>query len=671
MNTKTLITPIILERFLDSYSDDEYQTAWNKLKAFWKEFGNDPRLHQESAFDAEWIDEIFCGVLGYPKNLKGREYWIVNGAGRKEERLDGLFYEKDKQTVKMIIELKSLDTPDLFKKKGALSPVTQGAKYLFQIQSSEMTVVSNFDDFIIFTRKEALRQSWSLKNINYDEFQEFYLVMSYNSVYKNLTQLMIEQTTTEEKIIDDNFYSLVYSIHKSLHNCIKNPAHANDLFNKFLAMAIFEDSSDLPGELIKTVYHRKMDFDQNVKSHWEVFKLFFQKMKNHKGSREYLGINENISRLNVWQDTSYLGRNMIPKAILDMVLKMSEYNLKSVPLDVLFYSIAERIYDKTSNCVYFADDDSHESGFRFYSTFLQQNDFTSPEIHLSFANGKSNNIKHHLIDLYNQISKIQIVASEITDRMLVTDTMYVGENPWFVIVDIDAISDPQATPIKRFLKYIKTIDIKHVDHDKNVVSYALLSMDAIDTGSITINNDNETYLIQKNQIDDRIVILTLKDREWLEKYNAGAKRLFDIAKVVPEQEANISFDMSDCEVLEKDEAGNWIVEYEWLHDILGESKRIYIKSDFPDLFVMLDSKDFENQLKFQNMKNLDKAVISFHLMGEEFLSIARKKKQIQDNIRLYEFKIDNLKEKDAPEAEIIKVEMILETLYGQVKELSV
>ena len=48
-------------------------------------------------------------------------------------------------------------------------------------------------------------------------------------------------------------------------------------------------------------------------------------------------------------------------------------------------------------------------------------------------------------------------------------------------------------------------------------------------------------------------------------------------------------------ILEKDEIGNWVTEE------LFDTEKVYIKSDFPDLAIILDSIDFSKHLKFQNI----------------------------------------------------------------------
>src|SRR5574343_251277 len=96
---KTLISSLILERFIDNYTEVEYETAWKKLQTFIADRDDNPDWYNESKFDAEWLDAMFCGVLGYPKKLKSREYWTINGAGKKEERVDGVMYHNDGKHV--------------------------------------------------------------------------------------------------------------------------------------------------------------------------------------------------------------------------------------------------------------------------------------------------------------------------------------------------------------------------------------------------------------------------------------------------------------------------------------------------------------------------------------------------------------------------------------------
>ncbi len=655
-NKKTLISSMVLERFIDNYSETEYQTAWEKLQKFLTDNKDNPDLYRESAFDAEWLNEVFCNILGYPKKLKSREYWTVNGAGKKEERIDGVFYNQDGESVKMVIELKALDTPDLFKKDGKLSPITQGAKYLFQTPKSELAVVSNFDDVVVFDRKEEFRQSWSLFEMTFDQFKEFYLVLSFNSFYGNLTELMIDQSEESDKDVDEDFYSLVVSIHKSLHNKLKTE-YASDLFNKFLAMAILEDCSKLPPMLIKTVFNRKTDFDHSLKSHWDVFTTFFQSMKKSKASREYLNINEEISALPIWDDISYLGRIKVPKSILDQVVSLSEYNLKSVPLDRLFFNIAKKIYNPYDG-ISFWDDGGDVKQFEFYSKLLS-NEYKPVDICLGFACGLVDNVDDPLINLYNQLSPVKVVEGGDLKKFSI-DPEFV-DDVWYNIVEREDLTDENT--VKQILGYLDFVGMMDIDGD----DYALLRLCNLPKESFDIEADGVTTSIQRASVNTKIRVLNAEEKAWLDTYNKGSKPFSEFGAVVKSHDADFKFNMTSGRITERDEFGNWRVEEE-----LYESNAIelYIKSKSADLKLIISSADFLQYIDYSDLITLDNARVSSKLLSDEFLTMAKSLKQLKEHIGLYEYKLQKLINDHADEVEIFRLERHLDELYEKERGFS-
>jgi hypothetical protein len=659
-NNKTLITELVLNKFIDNYSETEYSDAWNKLQTFRNEYKNDKRLYSESTFDAEWIDEIFCEILGYPKKLKSRESWTTNGAGKKEERIDGVFYANDKKTIKVVIELKALDTPDLFKKSGKLSPITQGAKYLFQTSNSELAVVSNFDSFVVFNRKEEFRQSWSIFNMSYDDFKEFYLVMSYNSFYGNLTKLMIAQSGETEKEIDEDFYLIASSIYKSIHNQIK-PAYADDLFNKFLAMAYLEDCSKLPPLLIKTIYNRKNDFDQNLKSHWNVFSLFFQTMKNNKNSRENLHISDEIAKLPVWQDISYLGRVKIPKSIIDQVVLLSEYNLKSTNLNKLFFSLTKKIFNPYHG-VDFYDwvDENKQDQYSFYKKIIQEK-YCPLNLCTSFLIGETNDINHPLIELFNQLSLEKIVSSSKTDYFSMEYNKVFNYSKWFSIIEKADLEDEDV--IKHIMPHIDNMQLIDIDEK----AYVLLGFNSTKSKSIHIDNYGDCFAIVKSEITDKIKILNVDEKIWLQNYNTNSVKFGEYGVVVDNpSDADLLYNPYLHEVYKKDEFGSFQHNTEYYE---SEQNGIFIKSTNDNLQYLLSSADFKKYLNLTNSKSLNSTVFSQKMVSDEFINLEKSKYEIKDKINLYEFKLDKLKKTSLnttkDELELVRIEMMLDSLYNE------
>lgn len=652
--TNDLVNNTVLERFLENYSEEKYQTAWEKLQQFKKDFGNDKRLFVESSFDSEWIDEIFCNVLGYSKKQKSREYWITNGNGKQEERIDGIFYDNDLKTVKMVIELKALNTPNLFKKSGSLSPITQGAKYLFQTPESEIAVVSNFNDIVIFTRKEKYRQHWKLFEMSYDRFKEFYLILCSESFFGGLTKLMIEQSTESEKDIDDEFFTLAASIHRSLFNKMKSE-YASDLFNKFIALAILEDDSRLPAGLIKTIYSRKTDFDQNLKSHWDVYKFFFQSMKNNKASREYLNIQNSISSLPIWQNISYLGRVSVSKSILDQVVALSNYNLKSMPLDRFFYTLSKKLLNPFDGVTLFSNlelSETHNS-FNFYKKYLE-NGLTPLDECLAFTCGRFYDLNSPLVNLYNQLSTKKIELAKNPIFTISYDSS--GFEEWRTIIDRVDLEDSNI--VKNILKYLTSVTLLEQDE----MNYAVLKFDSEPDKTFLIDGDE----IKKSEIKDKIIILTEDEKIKIQDYERVMQPLKKYLNIVDEKYADSYYNPDTCEVVERDSIGNWLESksYETY------TAKVFFKKIFNDIDLILVSKQFQEYLRLKGIDNIDDNTnISQILFSDYMLKPYKELKELRSTIMIYNHALQKLQNDNASELEIMKLEMQLDKFYAQEREL--
>ncbi|HID03346.1 MAG TPA: hypothetical protein EYP18_09085 [Desulfobacterales bacterium] len=232
--------------------------------------------------------------------------------------------------------------------------------------------------------------------MNYEEFKEFYLILSANSYWNGLTQMMIKQTTEQDKEIDNDFYLKIKALYRILKNTMKEE-YAKDLFNKFLALAILEDNGNLPANLINSIHNKKNDLLYKGGTHWKIWSDFFKSLKKLKPGKDLMGIDPAIAKLDVWQDTSYLGRVKVEKSTLDLVVEISKYDLFSIPLQKLFYNIALQI-ESTFETIDF-------DNFDYYSELLNANDYTGCDQTLSFIILKTYDENMPLIKLFNQISK--------------------------------------------------------------------------------------------------------------------------------------------------------------------------------------------------------------------------------------------------------------------------
>ena len=173
---RTLISSNVLNKFIDTIPESEYKSAWEKIEDYRSE-ANLIKSKSETTFQSEFLAKIFDDVLGYKTsakhNLKSSNLLVEHKNPNNGEKTDGVIIDSDGE-VKVVIELKSIkDTSATALRNkirgGAVgkTPMQQAAVYLFQFPKSELAIVSNFDTVIVFNRKEAYTQEWSLFDMDY------------------------------------------------------------------------------------------------------------------------------------------------------------------------------------------------------------------------------------------------------------------------------------------------------------------------------------------------------------------------------------------------------------------------------------------------------------------------------------------------------------------------
>ena len=662
---RTLISSNILNKFIDTIPESEYKSAWEKITDYRSE-ANLIKSKSETTFQSEFLAKIFDDVLGYKTsakhNLKSSNLLVEHKNPNNGEKTDGVIIDSDGE-VKVVIELKSIkDTSAAALRNkirgGAVgkTPMQQAAVYLFQFPKSELAIVSNFDTVIVFNRKEAYTQEWSLFDMDYNEFKEFYLILNTNSFFNGLTNMMIMQSAEADKPIDQSFFIKVASLHKILHNKYKT-AYASDLFNKFLGMAILEDCGKLPINLINTIHSRKDDFDHSD-SYWGVWTKFFQAMKKYEIGREYLGIDSSIAKMELWQDISYLGRIKVAKSTLDLVVEISKYDLFSIPVNRLFFTISYWINNPYQGVFNYSDEkDDNKFLFEFYSEYLKNNNNTPADLCLTFTCDRY--FKYHpLISLYEQVTSNKMAQGD-NENLFTLNTGYKPEKEILSLIDKEDLENPEQ--VSEFIKNLSEIKLVKIE-DRD---YAIIKLINEKTNTFSIVNDEEKYDVDKKSLNGKIILLTEDDKEWLRAYESEAVALETLATITNEKNANLCFDVDNVKASTRDELGNW---YDSKNDIF-ENKKIYLTTKFMDLGIILVSSMFLKYLRLREPKNFSKALISKHLLSEDFLSKARELNAIRETINLYEDKLASLKMADASETSIIKIEMQLDKFYEQETEL--
>ena len=664
---KMLISSNIINKFKNCVSDEEYKTGWKKLQAY-QEQAELIRSYKETEFQSEFLSTIFGDILGYiprTKSIKEANLIVEKKIEEGQKFIDGAIIGKDGRS-RIVIELKDTKSIDLLKSKGgkgglhSLAPIQQASIYLFSEPLADLAVVSNFDNLIIFDKKEKYRQEFSLFDMNFEEFQEFYLILCSKNYWSGLTQMMVKQSTEQEKGIDDEFFIKVKTLNEILKNTMKEE-NANDLFNKFLALAILEDNGRLPTNLINSIHSMKDDFTHSH-NHWGVWSEFFRSMKKHKPGKELMGIDPSITALDIWQDVSYLGRTKVKKSTLDLVVEISKYDLFSIPMQKLFYQIAVKI-DSPYDTVL------AEDPFEFYSELLSDDKFTGCDQAASFVTLKTYDDNKPLIKLFNQISENKVTTKKDGVKFAIAPQPEMDDY-WIVIDRSDLDEVNTVSLIKEKGLALKLYESK-VEPNYNFVLVNLTSFGLDKKASEDIPlyiefNENKIELDRK-KIKDRIIILTEEEQKWLNENVSDSKPLKQYATMAKEKDADLRFNLDTKVVSRKDsETGRWEVVNDF---VLDEENFLYLKVKNDDVLYFLESSDFS---KIMELVSWDKTTfldlpVPDKLTKKSWLSKAKEYRKLKETIRLYEFKLEKQQEKGA-ELEILKTEEILDSLYEEQSE---
>lgn len=671
---KMLINSSILNKFKDTISEDDYKNGWDKLQSYQAE-ATLIKDKSETTFQSEFLSKIFDNILGYKSSsnhsLKETNLLVEHKNPNSGEKTDGVVVDKYGE-VTMVIELKSVkDTKgtDLVTKKRGGSdgktPLQQAAVYLFQFPKSTLAVVSNFDTVIIFDRKEAYRQEYSLFTMDFDEFKEFYLILSANSFFGGLTMLMIRQSEKEEKSIDDDFFIKIKNLKKILKNTMKDTT-ADDLFNKFLALAILEDNGTLPTNLINTIHNMKDDFT-HTHNHWGVWVEFFKSLKNHKPGKELMGIDPSNSSMEVWQDISYFGKTKIQKSTLDLVVELSKYDLFSIPLQELFFRMAVEI-DSPYHTVF-----SEIEPYKFYSELLKKDNKYGCDQAASFITLKTCNDTYPLIKLFNQVSQNRVMLDTNGDGFAIAPVSDCDD--YWTLVNLSDLDDIDTVNLIKQ----RAISIQLFEPEiQSNYSYVLVYLsffgfgkNAADDIPLYINYGTDSYPLDRKTIKTKIKLLNTAEQKWLDERMVNCKYFSDFVEITDEENADFrfSFDTQTFATFNKI-VGIWEDIYGFDFDY-ENAKYIYFKATYKDLYYIIKSNEFSRVLDLidYDETTIINLPIFAELTTEKWLDNAKNYDKLTNEIKLYENKQTKLEASGGHKLELLEIEDLLDKLYEKQRNM--
>jgi len=331
----TIFQKSVIKRHLDNLDKEQVEKAYQKFRENYSpaKIEEIKKLKEEEYQDG-FLRDIFVDVFEYilkpDSNYNLAREFKNHGDGKKA---DGAILKNEKAVA--IIELKSTKTKDL------KSITEQAFNYKNNQPECKYVITSNFQKLRFYIDYAHEYEEFDLFNLQKEDFELLYLLLSANSIFSDLPLKLKEETKFHEQQVSDKLYK-DYSIFKRklFENLIKhNPDNDKlTLFNKsqklldrFLFILFAEDSGLLPPNSISRIidtFHKLTELDA-YKPIYDIYKQYFGYMNiGRKGKTNA----DNIPAYNggLFYTDEILDNLKIDDSILiDDLLKLSEYDFNT------------------------------------------------------------------------------------------------------------------------------------------------------------------------------------------------------------------------------------------------------------------------------------------------------------------------------------------------------
>jgi len=404
---KTLIDERVIDIYKKKMNELECKEKFKLLQEYQKN-QETIKTFNEITFQSAFLQKIFVDILGFThrgNDISNANLLLEYKNPNSGEKVDAVLLDADKN-VKVVIELKSLKSPytDLIKKKrDGVTPLQQANKYLFQIENAEIGILSNFNDIIIFTKKEAFRQEFKLFDMQYDEFKEFYLLLKKS----NIDNMLICNLENKSNLIDTQLDQAFYEKMVTLYNILKMNVperFIDDLFLKFLSLLILEDRFEIDDKNIKSV-NKVNETHLKKRTHWDSWKEWFRILKK-----------DNKLNYVIFKNQSYFNLVKIPKKFFNLLENIAEYDLVSDDLDRMFFKLSENLYKETLIL------EDLDDVFEIYKGCGMVTDCRS----IAFATKKSITMNDIWLNTYNELSTDDVEIQFTTSDKLISNRYIAG-----------------------------------------------------------------------------------------------------------------------------------------------------------------------------------------------------------------------------------------------------
>jgi len=283
----------VIKKYLNSLNVKIVKDAY----AVFKKHFQDPIIQEnisnskEEQYQGEFLIDLFVNVLGYTKNPTPNFNLTTEQKNVKDsKKADGAIIIDG--VVKAVIELKGMNTTDL----GNVE--IQAFGYKDNQRECVYVITSNFEKLRFYIDNAIEHREFNLFSMKEDDFNELYLLLSYESIQKGIPKQIKAESLSQEDVITKKLYN-DYSLFKRelYQNLVKlNPQFdaltlfkkSQKLLDRYLFLFFAEDRFLLPPNSVRLILSDWRDLQERdvVIPLYDRFKKYFEYLNSgYKGKR--------------------------------------------------------------------------------------------------------------------------------------------------------------------------------------------------------------------------------------------------------------------------------------------------------------------------------------------------------------------------------------------------
>ncbi len=329
----------VLNDFIEKQDEKLIEQRWQKYKNF---LAKKEKISTwiETDYQDGFLEDIFENCLGYvSKTRSTNEHYTLEREKKNEtngQKADGALLVDDK--VVAVIELKDQKSKDLEKKYNREeSAVRQAFGYLQHNNYAKYVIISNFNELRFYFDKATAYEQFFLFDLDYDGFKKLHMLLSYESISKDIPHAIKDKSLTFEQDISNKLYKDYTAFRSHLfENILKNNLDIDklELLNatqKLIDRIVFilfgEDTELLPKNTIGTIIQRQKEVKKLVKTFtlYDSYKVYFEAINAGDEDLDITMYNGGL-----FAEDTLLNKLIIEDEVLDARAKiLSAYNFGS------------------------------------------------------------------------------------------------------------------------------------------------------------------------------------------------------------------------------------------------------------------------------------------------------------------------------------------------------